>query len=256
MKKQIFFYLIFIITNLKSIAQNNLKQGMVLYREVIVVDTIGNNESERKGILYFNTDSLHSLYKWRLSSPSIVKNDDGSLTTAFKKDSNQIKKISESGIQIYKNYLNNVSVLKLTLAGEWYIVSDTYDIKWELLDETKMFKGMQVQKAVTNFRGRSYTAWFNPAIPIPDGPWKYRGLPGLIVEIYDEKKHIRIEMEAMQIPASFNVTIKVPKKGIPIIYPLYAKQYQEIMNIEAKMYEAQFKQMGGDGVILRNEIER
>ena len=100
MKKQILFYFIFIITNLNTIAQNNLKQGMVLYREVIVVDTIGNNESERKGILYFNTDSLHSLYKWRFSSPSIVKNDDGSLTTAFKKDSKLIARISKAKFQI------------------------------------------------------------------------------------------------------------------------------------------------------------
>ena len=41
------------------------------------------------------------------------------------------------------------------------------------------------KKATTNFRGRDYIAWFSEDIPINDGPFKFNGLPGLIVEIYD-----------------------------------------------------------------------
>lgn len=38
------------------------------------------------------------------------------------------------------------------------------------------------------FRGRSYVAWFTMDIPIENGPWKFAGLPGLILKVYDDKK--------------------------------------------------------------------
>jgi len=46
------------------------------------------------------------------------------------------------------------------------------------------------QKAEGDFRGRHYIAWFSNKILIPDGPWKLCGLPGLILEAYDEKKTV------------------------------------------------------------------
>ncbi|HTN68436.1 MAG TPA: GLPGLI family protein, partial [Dysgonamonadaceae bacterium] len=42
------------------------------------------------------------------------------------------------------------------------------------------------QMAVCNFRGREWTAWFATYIPVSDGPWKFGGLPGLIMEAYDK----------------------------------------------------------------------
>ena len=41
----------------------------------------------------------------------------------------------------------------------------------------------ETQKAETFIFGRKWTAWFSPEIPIQDGPYKFRGLPGLIVKI-------------------------------------------------------------------------
>lgn len=40
-------------------------------------------------------------------------------------------------------------------------------------------------KATTRFRGRDYTAWVTKELPINDGPWKFYGLPGLILQIED-----------------------------------------------------------------------
>ena len=62
---------------------------------------------------------------------------------------------------------------------------DLFD--WKIHTETKRIKKYLVQKATTSFAGRNYTAWFSPELPIPDGPYKFNGLPGLILEIGDEK---------------------------------------------------------------------
>lgn len=60
--------------------------------------------------------------------------------------------------------------------------------EWELTDETKIVLGYECIKAVTDFRGRRWIAWFTPDIPVQEGPWKLCGLPGLILEAYDLNK--------------------------------------------------------------------
>lgn len=60
---------------------------------------------------------------------------------------------------------------------------------WEITDDTTSIKGYLCNKATTSFRGRDYSAWFALDIPINDGPWKFYGLPGLILKVED-KEHI------------------------------------------------------------------
>ena len=45
--------------------------------------------------------------------------------------------------------------------------------------------GYKCQRATCRWRGRDYVAWFAPDIPIRRGPWKFGGLPGLIMKIHD-----------------------------------------------------------------------
>jgi GLPGLI family protein len=52
----------------------------------------------------------------------------------------------------------------------------------------------EAQKATTEFGGRKWTAWFCEEIPLSDGPYKFKGLPGLIVKISDaDNSHDGIE---------------------------------------------------------------
>ena len=76
------------------------------------------------------------------------------------------------------------------------IVKDAYRytedknlFNWKIVPETKQISGYNAQKAITSFRGRNYTAWFTSEIPIPEGPYKFNGLPGLILRIADDKNH-------------------------------------------------------------------
>ena len=60
-------------------------------------------------------------------------------------------------------------------------------MQWTLKDEKQTICGYQCQKATCHWRGRDYVAWFTSAIPLKSGPWKFGGLPGLIMKIYDTK---------------------------------------------------------------------
>ncbi len=59
---------------------------------------------------------------------------------------------------------------------------------WNILPQKEKIGEYDTQKATTEFGGRKWTAWFTTAIPFSDGPYKFSGLPGLIVKIEDDAK--------------------------------------------------------------------
>lgn len=71
---------------------------------------------------------------------------------------------------------------------DYFVVNSTDKIHWTLADEVKNMGNHQLQKATTDFGGRLWTAWFDPEMPLPEGPYKFKGLPGLIYEIYDSEE--------------------------------------------------------------------
>lgn len=66
--------------------------------------------------------------------------------------------------------------------GKYYYFEPLTDFDWHIGDSTKTILGYECILAETDFRGRHWTVWFAPEIPVHDGPWKLRGLPGLILE--------------------------------------------------------------------------
>ena len=67
-------------------------------------------------------------------------------------------------------------------------------ILWKIDSETKMIESYLCKKATGKYKGRHYIAWFTPSIPIPDGPYIFKGLPGLILEVYDQSDTIHFSM--------------------------------------------------------------
>ena len=90
-----------------------------------------------------------------------------------------------SNIFIHGDTLNEWAVMPM--GQEW---PQRYEEKWNgqdwtLQGDTASFLGNQCQKAMCHWRGRDYIAWFAPDIPIRRGPWKFGGLPGLIMKVHD-----------------------------------------------------------------------
>ena len=88
---------------------------------------------------------------------------------------------------------------------------------WEILEDTLTVAGYLCQKATCRFRGRNYTAWFAMGIPIQNGPWKFGGLPGLILKVYDSDKLYVFEC----------VKIESLKIKYPITLHTHCKSYEK-----------------------------
>ena len=64
-----------------------------------------------------------------------------------------------------------------------YYTEPLSEMQWTIsADSTATVLGYECVMAESNYHGRHWTAWFTPEIPLPFGPWKLHGLPGLILE--------------------------------------------------------------------------
>lgn len=72
---------------------------------------------------------------------------------------------------------------------EYFVVNTNDEMTWKLLQETQKYNGYKLQKATTDFGGRTWNAWFCNEVNIKEGPYKFRGLPGLIFILEDTDKN-------------------------------------------------------------------
>ena len=86
------------------------------------------------------------------------------------------------GITVGKIYVN------ISVSGKKFKYEEPNEIKWKLENEFKKIGKYRCQKATTKKYGRVWIAYFTTEIPFPFGPYKFSKLPGLIIEVYDDKK--------------------------------------------------------------------
>ncbi|MDR1056711.1 MAG: GLPGLI family protein [Prevotellaceae bacterium] len=70
--------------------------------------------------------------------------------------------------------------------------------EWNIMDVTLDILGYRCQKATANYKGRNWIVWFTHEIPISEGVWKLRGLPGLILKAEDSEKHYSFECTGIE----------------------------------------------------------
>jgi GLPGLI family protein len=92
------------------------------------------------------------------------------------------------GFKVEKSYPDYKVIFFNRLDMDEYKVSDERKLNWKILPDKEKIGEFNAQKAIADFVGRKWIAWFVSDIPIQDGPYKFHGLPGLIVKIEDETK--------------------------------------------------------------------
>lgn len=118
---------------------------------------------------------------------------------------------------VYKNYPEGKTTVHDFLSSQYYVYEDDLNPQdWNIEDSTKAVLGHECQKATCNFRGRQWTAWFATDVPISDGPWKFGGLPGLVMEVYDKGRQQYFCINGLQKvdnePIEFGILDKECKK--------------------------------------------
>lgn len=93
------------------------------------------------------------------------------------------------------------SAFGLNLNGKdiLYVYEESMDfLPWQIKEDTLHFADWICQKAELEYGGRRWTAWFAPDVPVFDGPYKFAGLPGLIIKITDEKEFWDFELLSLK----------------------------------------------------------
>ncbi len=154
---------------------NNSRKNDQMYLQ------IGSHLSKFTCALFFLQDS--ALYFTEL------KNLDMATTiNQVMKSTNGVRSSTLSMYRIYKNYPGKGLMSFTAFDDKHYKVDQPMKMKWKLVTQkdTVIF-GYSCQMARTSYAGRDWVAWYSPQIPVADGPYKFNGLPGLILKISDTK---------------------------------------------------------------------
>uniref|UniRef100_UPI004048EE0C GLPGLI family protein n=2 Tax=Gelidibacter sp. TaxID=2018083 RepID=UPI004048EE0C len=129
---------------------------------------------------------------------------------------------------VYKDYSTGKFYSKHEIARKYFLVEDSLQIfNWEILDKTKEILGYNCQLASMVHRGRAYKAWFAPELPL-GGPWKFDGLPGMILSIQSDD--LFLSFEAMSIKSNKIKSAKIDnpfKTKDAITWETFKKLYKE-----------------------------
>ncbi|MDY0930275.1 GLPGLI family protein [Chryseobacterium sp. CFBP8996] len=88
--------------------------------------------------------------------------------------------------KVTKQYPDFKTHLFTRISNDSYKIEEDKKPEWEILPEKQKIGEYNAQKATTKYGGREWTAWFSTDLPFQDGPYKFYGLPGLIVKIEDK----------------------------------------------------------------------
>lgn len=119
----------------------------------------------------------------------------------------------KEGFPIYKMHSERKMLCKISCrqALEHCIVSDTFGtISWNPHPEHKQFGLYDCRRATGKFRGREYEAWYASDIPIPSGPFKLGGLPGLILEASSKDGKVKFLFAGLELSKNITGNIARP----------------------------------------------
>lgn len=213
------------------------RSGLIIYDIKYPNENENSNWVETR--MYFNdTLSISSAFstKYYKNTKEGVLQDDEGIKVNFKYG-------DEKGEIIYRNFTSENIILrfpKTTAFDEFIVIENWVKIDWKIQENTKDIGKFKCKKAIGDFRGRTYIAWFTEEIPLPYGPWKLSGLPGLILQAEDTEKMFSVKFKSIEYPTdqAFEVDVPVEKETKSLKEYVYAMDnYQDFLleKLRAKM---------------------
>jgi GLPGLI family protein len=200
-----------------------------------------NINSEKTDFFLLNIQNDKSVF----ASINTIRNDTMDVKIFEEAKKNDFQKIdfSKSPLSYYKYYITkeNTNIAKEIayydkLGSIKYFYSENTIFDWKLTNEIKIIQGFSCQKATVKIYGRNFTAWFTKEIPFSEGPYSFYGLPGLIVDIQDEKNYYHFSL--VKFDSKENRIFNIPEnRKSNLIKTTKAKfltakksEYQQIIN--------------------------
>lgn len=155
---------------------------------------------------------------------------------------------SDINYEVEKSYPGYQTYLTASIGNDRYRVTEDRKPEWKIEPEKKKIGEFSVQKATTDFAGRTWEAWFTTDVPIQDGPYKFSGLPGLIVSVADKSGSHSMELKGLK-KISQTPSTEIDTQGRDI--PMIKKKPIEVSRLQ---YAKQLKQHENDPVQGMREL--
>lgn len=188
----------------------------------LIEDPIANSRHVEDDILQIGESVCKYWSYGKYQIDSVVSEMGGRVTNSQYHDI--FRKYKSEHCHILKEK-SNIRVFDRVFIDYYVYTEPTPAIKWNFVKGTDVVCGYKCKKATATFRGRNWTAWYAPEIPYMEGPWKFNGLPGLILRIEDDKnEHV---FEATSIRMANSPITKVLKDYIPTTRENFNKALSE-----------------------------
>lgn len=142
---------------------------------------------------------------------------------------------------VEKNYSTQKTVYKDRIGRDQYAYEEKAPMEWKILPNTLKIGDYNTQEAETTFGGRTWTVWFTTDLPYQDGPYKFSGLPGLIVKAQDAKQEYTFDLMQVKRIAEIPILdqrgqdISISKEKYKKTLAAYQKNPEAYMNAERNM---------------------
>ena len=183
---------------------------------------------------------------------------DSTLTASFKNSQNTGQthfdfthlRPAEVNFQVIKNYTDYKTSVYLPISSENFKLEYSQPLPWKILPEKSAIEGIKVQKATVDAMGRSWIAWFAEEIQIQDGPYRFSGLPGLILKLEDSKgDHIFVFKGNRKLKEESSLTnTNFFRRSIAVTDEKFNQQWQAYKKDPAKNMKA--KGNSGSSVVV------
>ncbi|UPT70457.1 MAG: GLPGLI family protein [Flavobacterium sp. JAD_PAG50586_2] len=190
-----YLYIILVVSNLFAQQKDKPAIQVQYFESIKYRPTIVNNYD---GILSIQNEFSFYTSKF-INTEKIFKTDDSSDDEIIV-DNKKVKFTNEIFINTLSNELTENLFEEIILKKSYSVYENIPKMKWLFLKGDKKFNNMNCKKAQTTFRGRTYIAWYTLEIPVSIGPWKFSGLPGLILSIEDTEKVYKWEIKKINYP--------------------------------------------------------
>lgn len=148
---------------------------------ITVLDITDKNRSVYQDYTVISQDSITKIEMEAMQKAGVYKDLSKSLKTP--KFSARIHKFYPSmKVEYVDKVANGMTPVNIAY-------TEDLKLNWKISNEKQKIGEYNTQKATAQYGGRTWTAWFSSDIPFQDGPYKFSGLPGLIVKIEDTDKN-------------------------------------------------------------------